>query len=272
MSSIGPNPHRCELTLLSDPFSATSTTPTSTRWGDLHVGHSQAPGLDRVGGRVHRRRATPVRLTGRQGHPTDHHSLSSYNLRSPTTPALDCENVLAGRAQSSLTKAIVGGDEFAGFNVIRIDTARPTGVYHVVDCIRTDQVFPTPAVITAVDLGEVSISGTATFRVDIPFSAVPGSNVCDRTVLSGSAGGELFSDISNEVCAIYSSCLFEPECPQNQPPTTVRTAVTTARPPTSSHGNTLPFTGRDERPLLITAVALLGVGSASLVAARRRHE
>jgi hypothetical protein len=59
--------------------------------------------------------------------------------------------VLAGGEKGSLGKTLVGGDEQAAFEVFRIQTDRPAGVYHVVDCIRTDQVFPNPAVITAVD-------------------------------------------------------------------------------------------------------------------------
>lgn len=184
---------------------------------------------------------------------------------SPAVP--DCNDVLAGAETGSLEKTRVGGDQQAGFDLWRIQTDRPAGVYHVVDCIRADQVAPDPAVITTVDLGEVQVSGTATFRVNIPQSAVPGSDVCDRFVVSGRVGGVPFTDISNEVCSIYSSCLFfgPGTCPP-EPDTTGPVAPTT--PPRGP----LPFTGSADWPLLITAVALLGLGVASLVVARWRHD
>jgi hypothetical protein len=181
----------------------------------------------------------------------------------PTTP--DCDDVLTGGEQGSLGKSLVGGDEQAAFEVFRIQTDRPAGVYHVVDCIRAPQPGPPskPAIITTVDLGEVHISGAATFRVDIPGSALPGEEICDRFVVSGHVGGVPFADISNQVCTIHSGCLgFGPgTCPPG-PSTTGGVAPTTPR------DGTLPFTGSATWPLLLTAVALLGLGVASLVAAR----
>jgi hypothetical protein len=182
---------------------------------------------------------------------------------SPAAPG--CEDVLAGGEQGSLTKTRVGGDEQAGFDVWRVQTDRPAGVYHVVDCIRADQVFPNPAIIDTVDLGDVHVSGTATFRVDIPGSAIPGSDVCDRFVVSGEAGGVPFTDVSDQVCSIYTGCLgFGPGTCPPEPSTTAGVGATTPG------GGTLPFTGNATWPLLVTAVALLGLGVASLVAARWR--
>jgi hypothetical protein len=176
--------------------------------------------------------------------------------------ALDCDEVLAGGEQGSLTKSRVGGDEQLGFDLWRIQTDRPAGVYRVVDCIRADQVAPNPAVVSTVDLGDVQVSGAATFRVNIG-GAIPGSEVCDRFVLSGTAGGEAFTDISNQVCSLYSGCLgFGPgTCPP-----VGGVASTTPR------GGTLPFTGGATWPLLLTAVALLSLGVASLMAARWRYD
>jgi hypothetical protein len=185
---------------------------------------------------------------------------------SPAVP--DCNDVLAGAQQGSLEKTHAGGgNPQLGFDVFRLQTDRPAGVYHVVDCIRALQVAPNPAVITTVDLGEVQVSGTATFRVNIPQSAEPGSDVCDRFVVSGRVGGVPFTDISNQVCSLYSGCLFigPGTCPP-EPPTTGPVAPTT--PPRG----TLPFTGSADWPLLITAVALLVLGVASLVVARWRHD
>ena len=192
---------------------------------------------------------------------------STTATTAPAPAALDCGDVLAGGEQGSLGKTLIGGDEQAAFEVFRIQTDRPAGVYHVADCIRAPQPGPPfkPAVISTVDLGEVHIAGTATFRVDIPGSVLPGEEVCDRFVVSGRAGGVPFTDISNQVCTIHTGCLgFGPGTCPPEPPTTGGVAATTPR-----HG-TLPFTGSATRPLLLTAVALLGLGVASLVAARWR--
>jgi hypothetical protein len=191
---------------------------------------------------------------------------TSTGRTAPSPAVPDCNAVLAlPSMEGSLGKTLVGGDGQLGFGLWRIQTDRPAGVYHVVDCIRADQVAPDPAVITTVDLGEVQVSGTATVRVDIPQSVVPGSDVCDRFVVSGHAGGVPFTDISPLVCTIYSSCVhFGPGTCPPEPPTTGPVASTT--PPRG----TLPFTGSADRPLLITAVALLGLGVASLVVARWR--
>jgi hypothetical protein len=192
-------------------------------------------------------------------------STTATTTPAPTAP--DCADVLAGGEQGSLGKTLVGGDEQAAFEVFRIQTDRPAGVYHVVDCIRAPQPGPPfkPAIITTVDLGEIHISGTATFRVDIPGSAVPGEEVCDRFVVSGRAGGVSFTDISNQVCTIHTGCLgFGPGTCPPEPSTTGGVAATTPR------DGTLPFTGSATWPLLLTAVALLGLGVASLVAARWR--
>jgi hypothetical protein len=178
--------------------------------------------------------------------------------------APDCDDVLAGDEQGSLSKAQAGGgDEQAGFDMFRIQTDRPVGVYHVVDCIRADQVFPNPAIIDTVDLGDVRVSGTATFRVEIPGTAIPGSYVCDRFVLSGTAGGVPFTDISNQVCLLYTGCLGfgSGTCP---PVGGVES--------TTPRGGTLPFTGSGTLPLLLTGVALLGLGVVSLMAARWRYD
>ena len=178
-------------------------------------------------------------------------------------PAPDCDDVLAGGEQGSLTKTRVGGDEQLGFDLWRIQTDRPAGVYRVVDCIRTDQVSPNAAIINTVDLGDVRVSGSATFRVDVPGSAIPGSDVCDRFVVSGTVGGVPFTDVSNEVCSIYSGCLgFGPgTCP---PVGGVET--------TTPRGGELPFTGSATWLLLLSGVALLGLGVASLLAARWRYD
>jgi hypothetical protein len=192
---------------------------------------------------------------------------TSTGRTAPSPAVPDCNAVLAlPSMEGSLGKTLVGGDAQLGFGLWRIQTDRPAGVYHVVDCISADQVAPDPAVITTVDLGEVQVSGTATVRVDIPQSVVPGSDVCDRFVVSGRVGGVPFTDISPEVCTIYSSCVnFGPgTCPPEPTPTTGPVASTT--PPRG----TLPFTGSADWPLLITAVALLGLGVASLVVARWR--
>ncbi len=145
--------------------------------------------------------------------------------------------------------------------MFRIQTNRPAAVYHVVDCIRTR------GIITTVNLGDVQVSGTATFRVNIPQSALPGEDVCDRFVVVGLVEGEPFTDVSNEVCEIFSSCLFfgPGTCPPG-PPTTAGVAPTTPR------RGTLPFTGSTTWPLLITAVALLGLGFASFMVARWRRD
>jgi hypothetical protein len=122
--------------------------------------------------------------------PTTSSAPSTTAATTPAPTAPDCADVLAGGEQGSLGKTLVGGDEQAAFEVFRIQTDRPAGVYHVVDCIRAPQPGPPfkPAIIDTVDLGEVHIAGTATFRVDIPGSAVPGEEVCDRFVVSGRAG------------------------------------------------------------------------------------
>jgi len=208
-------------------------------------------------------KAAPPSTTATTAGPTS----TSNGRTAPSPAAPDCNDVLAGGEKGSLSKTLVGGDEQAAFEVFRMQTDRPAGVYHVVDCIRADQVFPNPAVITTVDLGDVRVSGTATFRVNIPGSAVPGSDVCDRFVVSGRAGDAPFTDISNQVCSIHSSCLgFGPgTCPPS-PPTTGGVASTTPR------RGTLPFTGSATWPLLLTAAALLGLGFASLVVARWRHD
>jgi hypothetical protein len=199
--------------------------------------------------------ATTVALTSTSTGPT---------APSPAVP--DCNDVLAGGEQGSLNKTRVGGNPQLGFDLWRIQTDRPVGVYHVVDCIRAPQAGPPfkPAVITTVDLGEVRVSGTATFRVTIPQSAEPGQEVCDRFVLSGRVGGVPFTDISNQVCTIYNSCLFigPGPCPPELPTTG---PVASTLPPRG----TLPFTGSAAWPLLITAVVLLGLGVGSLMVARR---
>src|SRR4029453_4002914 len=127
----------------------------------------------------------------------------------PAPPAPAGADGVAGGEEGSLGKTLVGGDEQAAFEVFRIQTDRPSRGYHVGDCIRAPQPGPPfkPAIITTVDLGEIHISGTATFRVDIPGSAVPGEGVCDRFVGSGRAGGVSFTDISNQVCTIHTGCL-----------------------------------------------------------------
>jgi hypothetical protein len=185
--------------------------------------------------------------------------------RAPAEP--DCNDVLAGNQTAPLSKTVVGGDEQLGFELFRIETGRPAGVFHVVDCIRAVQDSPNPPVISTVDLGEVQITGSSTFRLDIPTSAVPGEEVCDRFVVSGLVQGEPFTDVSNEVCQIFSSCLFfgPGTCPPGaeSPPTTGAVA------PTGPRGGSLPFTGSTTWPLLLTAVALLGLGIASVVVARR---
>jgi hypothetical protein len=191
---------------------------------------------------------------------------TSTGRTAPSPAVPDCNDVLAlPSMEGSLGKTLVGGDAQLGFGLWRIQTDRPAGVYHVVDCIRADQVAPDPAVITTVDLGEVQVSGTATFRVNIPQSVVPGSDVCDRFVVSGRVGSVPFTDISPEVCTVYSSCVnFGPGTCPPEPPTTGPVA------PTTAPRGTLPFTGSADWPLLITAVALLGLGVASLVVARWR--
>jgi hypothetical protein len=186
---------------------------------------------------------------------------STTSSTTSTVPATDCADAFAGPPRGSLDKAIVGLDQIAGVNLVQITTPRPPGTYRVVDCFKTRQ-------ITAVEVGDIRVSGSATFRVNIPESAVPGEETCDRVVLSGSADGRPFTDVSNEVCEIYSSCLFSPECPQNQPSPTRGVTSTAGRQPRSG---TLPFTGVAEWPPLITAAALLGLGLASLLVARRRH-
>jgi hypothetical protein len=188
---------------------------------------------------------------------------STSTLPSPVVP--DCHDVLAGDQQGSLGKARVGGNPQLGFDLWRIRTDRPAGVYHVVDCIGGPPEGG-HVVIATVDLGEVQVSGAATFRVNIPQSVHPGDEVCDRFVLSGRVGGVPFTDVSNQVCTFYSSCLFigPGTCPPS-PPTTGAAAPTT--PPRG----TLPFTGSAAWPLLLTAVALLGLGVGSLVVARRGH-
>lgn len=207
--------------------------------------------------------ATPPSTTARTAGPT----AASNGQPAPSQTVPDCNEVLAGGGQGALSKALVGGDERLGFEVFRLQTDRPAGVYHVVDCISAINSSPESPVITTVDLGDVQVSGAATFRVNIPQSAEPGSDVCDRLVVSGSAGGVPFTDISNEVCSIFSSCLFfgPGTCPP-EPPTTGPVATTT--PPRG----TLPFTGSADRPLLIAAVALLSLGVASLLIARWRHD
>jgi hypothetical protein len=181
----------------------------------------------------------------------------------PSPAAPDCHDVLAGDQQGSLGKARAGGNEQLGFDLWRIQTDRPAGAYQVVDCIGGPPEGG-PVVIATVDLGEVQVSGTATFRVDIPQSVHPGDEVCDRFVLSGRVGGVPFTDVSNQVCTVYTSCLFvgPGTCPPS-PPTTG--AVASTAPP----GGTLPFTGSAGWPLLLTAVTLLGLGVASLMVARR---
>ena len=208
-------------------------------------------------------KATPSSTTATTPGPTTTSSGRTAPAASP-----DCKDVLAGGESGSLFKDLAtGGNEQLGFDVFRIQTGRPAGIYHVVDCVRADQVFPNPAVITTVDLGDIQVSGTARLRVSIPRSAVPGSDVCDRFVVSGLAGGEPFTDISNEACTIYSSCLFFGPGPCPPPlPTTGGVASTTP------HRGTLPFTGTAAWPLLITSVALFGLGVASLLVARRRHD
>jgi hypothetical protein len=185
---------------------------------------------------------------------------------SPAVP--DCNDVLAGDQQGALEKTHAGGgNPQLGFDVFRLQTDRPAGVYHVVDCISAINVSPESPVITTVDLGEVQVSGTATFRVNIPQSAEPGSDVCDRFVMSGRVGGVPFTDISNEVCSLYSSCLFIGPGPCPPEPPTTRPVVSTTPP-----RGTLPFTGSADWPLLLTAIALLVLGVASLVVARWRHD
>jgi hypothetical protein len=199
--------------------------------------------------------------------PTTSSAPSTTAATTPAPTAPDCADVLAGGEQGSLGKTLVGGDEQAAFEVFRIQTDRPAGVYHVVDCIRAPQPGPPfkPAIIDTVDLGEVHIAGTATFRVDIPGSAVPGEEVCDRFVVSGHAGGVPFTDISNQVCTIHTGCLgFSPGTCPPEPSMTGGMGAATPR------DGTLPFTGGATWPLLLTAVALLGLGVTSLVAARWR--
>lgn len=186
-------------------------------------------------------------------------------LRATSTtaiPATNCADAFAGPPSGSLNKEIVDLDQIAGFNVVQITTSRPPGTYHVVDCFKTRE-------ITAVEVGDIEVSGSATFRVNIPESAVPGEETCDRVVLSGTADGEPFTDVSNEVCEIYSSCLFSPECPQNQPPPTKSVASTAGRQP---RAGTLPFTGVAVWPPLLISAALLGIGLTSLLVPRRRHD
>src|SRR4029453_3753405 len=195
---------------------------------------------------------------------------SAPSTTAPTTPAPpppDRAAVPARGERGRVGKTLGGGDEQAAFEVFRIQTDRPAGVYHVVDCIRAPQPGPPfkPAIITTVDLGEIHISRTRTFRVDIPGSAVPGEEVCDRFVVSGRAGGVSFTDISNQVCTIHTGCLgFGPGICPPEPSTTGGVAATPPR------DGPLPFTGSATWPLLLTAVALLGLGVASLVAARWR--
>jgi hypothetical protein len=191
---------------------------------------------------------------------------ASTTTAGPTTTTVprECHGVKDENVRGGLHKSIVGGDETIGLSVIQIDTPRPPGTYHVVDCWSLQQDAPHPTVFTATDLGDREVSGTATIRTQIPFQAVPGDNTCDQVVMTGRAGGKSFRDVSNVVCTIYSSCLYAPECPQHQPPP--------SSAPASTGAGTLPFTGsNDPRPLLIAAVVLLGVGAASLLAARRRY-
>jgi len=193
-------------------------------------------------------------------------SASTATTSGPTTTTFprECDGVLDENARGGLQKDIVGGDETIGLNIVRIDTPRPPGVYHVVDCWRVVQDAPNPLVFTATDIGDLQVSGTATFHTQIPFAATPGEDTCDQVVMTGRAGGKAFRDVSNVICTIYSSCLYAPECPQNQPPPTSA--------PASTGTGTLPFTGsNDPRPLLVTAIVLLVVGAASLLAARRRY-
>jgi hypothetical protein len=72
-----------------------------------------------------------------------------------------------------------------------------------------------------------------------------------------------FTDISNQECGPYSSCVFfgPGVCP---PVGGVET--------TAPRGGELPFTGSATWPLLVTGVALLGLGVASLLAARWRYD
>jgi hypothetical protein len=182
---------------------------------------------------------------------------STSTVPSPAVP--DCNDVLAGDQQGSLGKARVGGDAQLGFDLWRVQTDRPAGVYHVVDCIGGPPEGG-GQVIATVDLGEVQVAGAATFRVNIPQSVHPGDEVCDRFVLSGRVGGVPFTDISNQVCSFYSSCLYFG--PGTCPP---EPGVPSTTPPRGA----LPFTGGAAWPLLVTAVALLGLGVGSLVVARR---
>jgi hypothetical protein len=48
-----------------------------------------------------------------------------------TIPATDCADAFAGPPSGSLNKAIVGGDQIAGFNLVQITTPRPPGTYHL---------------------------------------------------------------------------------------------------------------------------------------------
>jgi hypothetical protein len=185
---------------------------------------------------------------------------STSTVPSPAVP--DCQDVLAGDQQGSLGKTRAGGNGQLGFDLWRIRTDRPAGVYHVVDCIGGPSDREVPVVIATVDLGEVQVSGAATFRVDVPQSVHPGDEVCDHFVLSGRVGGVPFTDVSNQVCSVYSSCLFIGPGPCPPEP-----GVATTTPPRG----TLPFTGSAAWPLLFSAVGLLGLGVGSLVVTRRGH-
>jgi hypothetical protein len=201
-------------------------------------------------------KAVPPSTTATTSSPT---SSTARTAPSPASP--DCKDVLDGDEPGVFGKAVVGGDAGEGFQLFRIETGRPDGVYHVVDC------FSTPPVFAAVDLGDIRISGTATLRVDLPSSAQPGEEICDRFVMSGIADGEPFTDVSNQVCQVFNSCLFiSSPCPRGPTPTTAVVASTTPR------RGALPFTGAHTWPLLITAGTLLGLGAASLLVACRRHD
>ncbi len=192
---------------------------------------------------------------------------SSTTASGPTTTTVprECDGVRDENARGGLRKTIVGGDETIGLSIVRIGTPRPPGVDHVVDCWRfVDDVNGPHVVFTADNLGDVQVSGTARFHTQIPVRASPGEDTCDQIVMTGRAGGKAFRDVSNVVCVVYSSCLYAPECPQNQP------SPTSA--PASTGAGTLPFTGgNDPWPLLLAAVVLLGTGAAALLAARRRY-